>query len=196
MQTYSLKCYKCNVTQNDNSISRIFCEKGCNELLICQDISPMKQDPLQSMKDDEESFSLGEGSTPLIPLNKIGKRLGLEKLFAKLEFMSPTGSFKDRGSSLVINIARKERVAEFVEDSSGNAGASLSAYAGATDIKAHILSLIVPEKVNLIKSLFLEQNYTKYQDQGKILLLKQRNFLKKMIFLIYLIIYRHIFLKV
>ena len=138
MQTYSLKCYKCNVTQNDNSISRIFCEKGCNELLICEDISPMKQDPLQSMRDDEESFSLGEGSTPLIPLNKIGKRLGLEKLFAKLEFMSPTGSFKDRGSSLVINIARKERVAEFVEDSSGNAGASLSAYAGATDIKAHI----------------------------------------------------------
>ena len=69
------------------------------------------------MRDDEESFSLGEGSTPLIPLNKIGKRLGLEKLFAKLEFMSPTGSFKDRGSSLVINIARKERVEEFVEDS-------------------------------------------------------------------------------
>ncbi|GIS31079.1 MAG: hypothetical protein Ct9H90mP2_14620 [Dehalococcoidia bacterium] len=75
MQTYSLKCYKCNVTQNDNSISRIFCEKGCNELLICKNFSNETR-PLQTMRGDEESFSLGEGSTPLIPLNKIGKRLG------------------------------------------------------------------------------------------------------------------------
>lgn len=142
MQSYSLKCYKCNVVQKDNSISRIFCENGCSELLVCEDISKLKQDPLVSLKNDKESFTLGEGNTPIIPLEKIGRKLGLNNLFAKLEFMSPTGSFKDRGSSLVINIAKKEKVSEFVEDSSGNAGASLSAYAGASNIKAHIF---VPE---------------------------------------------------
>ena len=70
--------------------------------------------------------------------------------------MSPTGSFKDRELSCN-KYCRKERVAEFVEDSSGNAGASLSAYAGATDIKAHIFVPDSAEKVNLIKYLFLEQ---------------------------------------
>ncbi len=142
MQSYSLKCYKCNVIQNDNSIKRIYCEKGCNELLVCEDISEKRIDPLVSIKNDPESFSLGEGNTPIIPLQKIGRKLGLSNLFAKLEFMSPTGSFKDRGSSLVINVARKEKVSQFVEDSSGNAGASLSAYAGASNINAHIF---VPE---------------------------------------------------
>ena len=138
MQSYSLKCYKCKQVQEDNSISRIYCEKGCNELLVCEDISKNCIDPLDSLKNDKESFTLGEGHTPIIPLKKIGIKLGLNNLFAKLEFMSPTGSFKDRGSSLVINIAKKEKVSEFVEDSSGNAGASLSAYAGASNIKAHI----------------------------------------------------------
>ena len=138
MQSYILKCYKCGTIQKDNSISTLYCQEGCKELLICEDISKQKINPLESIIQTKNSISLGEGNTPLIKINKIGKRLGLNNLFAKLEYMSPTASFKDRGSALVINIAKNENVKEFVEDSSGNAGASLSAFAANANIKAHI----------------------------------------------------------
>ena len=138
MKKYSLNCSICDITQSNNSISNIFCDLNCKALLYCDDVSKNKINPIESIKNSINSISLGEGNTPLVKLEKIGEKLGLDKLFAKLEFMSPTGSFKDRGSALVMNIAKKEKVKEFVEDSSGNAGASLSAYAAAANIKAHI----------------------------------------------------------
>ncbi len=83
-------------------------------------------------------MSLGEGDTPVIELPRAAEELGLARLWAKLEFESPTGSFKDRGSSVLISVARERGVTEFVEDSSGNAGASLAAYAAAAGIRAHV----------------------------------------------------------
>ena len=83
-------------------------------------------------------MSLGEGRTPLVSLWRTAKYLGLGSLSAKLEFVSPTGSFKDRGSAALISAAVAESITEFAEDSSGNAGASLAAYAAAAGIKAHI----------------------------------------------------------
>ena len=82
--------------------------------------------------------SLGEGDTPIVELRRTAKTLGLGKLWAKMEMMAPTGSFKDRGSAVLISMAKAEGVGEFAEDSSGNAGASLSAYAAAAGMKAHI----------------------------------------------------------
>ena len=57
---------------------------------------------------------------------------------AKLEFLSPTGSFKDRGAAMLVAGARAFGVREFVEDSSGNAGAALAAYGAAAGMRAHI----------------------------------------------------------
>ncbi len=84
--------------------------------------------------------SLGEGNTPCVLLPAIGERMGLEKLLAKLEFLNPTGSFKDRGTAVMMSLARELGVAEIVEDSSGNAGASVSAYAARAGIKSHIFA--------------------------------------------------------
>ena len=84
--------------------------------------------------------TLGEGGTPCVSLNSISKELGLENLVAKLEFMNPTGSFKDRGTSIMMSVAREQGVREIVEDSSGNAGASVSAYAARAGIRAHIFA--------------------------------------------------------
>ena len=138
MKKYSLNCSICDVRQSNNSISNIFCDCNRKALLYCEDISINNINPIESIKNSKNLISLGEGNTPLVKLEKIGEKLGLNKLFAKLEFMSPTGSFKDRGSALVVSVAKREKVKEFVEDSSGNAGASLSAYAAAANIKAHI----------------------------------------------------------
>jgi len=80
--------------------------------------------------------SLGEGNTPCVPLDRVGSRLGLERLYAKLEYLNPTGSFKDRGTSAMLSMVRELGFQEVVEDSSGNAGASLAAYAARGGIRA------------------------------------------------------------
>ena len=74
-------------------------------------------------------ISLGEGDTPSIRLESVGKQLGLDNLYAKLEYLNPTGSFKDRGTSVMLSVLKELGFSEAVDDSSGNAGASLSAYA-------------------------------------------------------------------
>ncbi|MAF37851.1 MAG: hypothetical protein CL696_03050 [Chloroflexi bacterium] len=80
--------------------------------------------------------TLGEGDTPSIQLTTLYARL--PKLYAKLEFLNPTGSFKDRGTATMLSVAAEHGVTELVEDSSGNAGASVSAYAARAGIKSHI----------------------------------------------------------
>ena len=84
--------------------------------------------------------SLGEGNTPLVWDTYKGQRVGL-----KLESLNPTGSFKDRGSAVLVGLLLQRGVKEVVEDSSGNAGASLAAYAA----QAGLLSRIyVPESAS------------------------------------------------
>ena len=88
-----------------------------------------------------EPFSLGEGGTPTLSINDERMHVtgqGDLRLELKLEYLAPTGSFKDRGSAMLIAAARAHGIDEFVEDSSGNAGASLAAYAAAAGIRAHI----------------------------------------------------------
>ena len=88
--------------------------------------------------DSGSTVSLGEGNTPCLDLPALGKLLGLRRLIAKAEYQNPTGSFKDRGTSVMMSVAREQGVTEIVEDSSGNAGASVSAYAVRAGISAHV----------------------------------------------------------
>lgn len=88
----------------------------------------------------EIAVDLGEGRTPLVKLDRLATELGIASLSAKLEFCSPTGSFKDRGSAVLVSAAAEEGIDEFVEDSSGNAGASMSAYAARAGMQAHIFA--------------------------------------------------------
>jgi len=78
-------------------------------------------------------ITLGEGNTPLIWSEVFGKKVGF-----KLESLNPTGSFKDRGTSVLLSWLAAAGVTEAVEDSSGNAGASFAAYAARSGIKARI----------------------------------------------------------
>jgi threonine synthase len=78
-------------------------------------------------------ISLGEGWTPLVRRDW----QGTEVLF-KLESQMPTGSFKDRGTAVMINHLLEVGVGAIHEDSSGNAGASVATYAAACDIPCRI----------------------------------------------------------
>ena len=97
--------------------------------------------------------SMGEGNTPCARLAALGRQLGLAELYAKLEFLNPTGSFKDRGTAIMMSVAKELGVIEMVEDSSGNAGASVAAYAARAGIKAHIFAPAgaPPAKIQQIK---------------------------------------------
>ena len=87
-----------------------------------------------------EKVTLGEGWTPLVEFSN--------GVFFKLESLNPTGSFKDRGSATLISALHrkmKQVGAYIAEDSSGNAGASMAAYAARAGLKAKIF---VPERVS------------------------------------------------
>jgi threonine synthase len=77
--------------------------------------------------------SLGEGDTPLVMAETLGRQVAF-----KLEYLNPTGSFKDRGTAPLAAMLLSRGVAEAVEDSSGNAGASFAAYAARAGIKARV----------------------------------------------------------
>ncbi len=81
-----------------------------------------------------EKVTLGEGLTPLVPV-----RPGL---WCKLEYVSPTRSFKDRGAAVMLCGAADQGVEHVVVDSSGNAGAAVAAYCGHAGMGAEVF---VPE---------------------------------------------------
>jgi threonine synthase len=81
---------------------------------------------------------MGEGHTPVVKLDAIGRRLGLTRLYAKLEYRNPTGSFKDRGAAMLVSMLKAHGVTRVAEDSSGNAGAAVAACAARAGIKATI----------------------------------------------------------
>jgi threonine synthase len=68
-------------------------------------------------------ISLGEGMTPLVAAPD------LPGVLLKIDYMMPTGSFKDRGAVLLAALARQLAVPRMIADSSGNAGTAIAAYA-------------------------------------------------------------------
>jgi threonine synthase len=78
-------------------------------------------------------ITLGEGDTPLI-----WSEVGDHRVAFKSEYLNPTGSFKDRGTSLLVSLLSFNEVTSVIDDSSGNAGASLAAYAARAGLKAKI----------------------------------------------------------
>lgn len=81
-----------------------------------------------------EPVTMGEGLTPLVERAWRGR----PALF-KLEWFAPTGSFKDRGATVMISTLRQQGITHVLEDSSGNGGAAIAAYAAAAGLKAKIL---------------------------------------------------------
>jgi threonine synthase len=95
--------------------------------------------------DSVRRISLGEGCTPLIESDWNGVPVRF-----KLEWFNPTGSFKDRGASVMLSHLAAQGATRVLEDSSGNGGAAVSAYAAAAGISAKI---IVPAATSAAKVL-------------------------------------------
>ena len=83
----------------------------------------------------DEPITMGEGCTPLLRRTLHGAPALL-----KCESFMPTGSFKDRGASVMLSLLRAQGIREVLEDSSGNGGAAVSAYAAAGGMHATIMA--------------------------------------------------------
>jgi threonine synthase len=92
-------------------------------------------------------ISLGEGCTPLVEADWNGIPLHF-----KCEWFSPTGSFKDRGASVMLSLLREQGVTEVLEDSSGNGGAAIACYAAAGGMRSTILAPASASPAKLLQS--------------------------------------------
>jgi threonine synthase len=97
---------------------------------------------------DMQMVTLGEGNTPLIDSQIEGCKVAW-----KLEYLNPTGSYKDRGSAVLLSFIKNRGAKLAVEDSSGNAGASFAAYAARAGIKARVF---VPQSASGPKRVQIE----------------------------------------
>ena len=88
--------------------------------------------------DDVELVTLGEGSTPLLGAPRLSKRLHMD-VWLKWEGANPTGSFKDRGMTVAVTLAKAEGVSAVVCASTGNTAASSAAYAARAGLPALVL---------------------------------------------------------
>jgi threonine synthase len=85
-----------------------------------------------------EPVSLGEGGTPLLQARRFGEKLGMRSLWIKDESQNPTQSFKARGMSVAVSMAKHLGATKLAVPSAGNAGGALAAYAARAGLEAHI----------------------------------------------------------
>ncbi len=97
----------------------------------------------------DRNLSLGEGGTPLVPLERLRRKWRLPPLFAKNETMNPTQSFKDRGTSVAVQRAVALGIRKIGTVSTGNMAASTAAYGAKAGLEVFIFLKedSTPEKV-------------------------------------------------
>ncbi|MFA9452396.1 MAG: threonine synthase [Candidatus Aminicenantaceae bacterium] len=87
----------------------------------------------------DRSLHLGEGDTPLLPLNRLTKRLHLPPVLVKNEMLNPTASFKDRGTVVSVHMAKSRGLSRIGTVSTGNMAASTAAYGARAGMETFIL---------------------------------------------------------
>ncbi len=148
-----LECTKCGAHLSADS-SRNVCPQDAGILFPRYDLQSLKQtfkpDSLRGREaslwryrevlPDVEPITLGEGFTPLLPSREF------PNVWIKDEGLNPTGSFKARGITVAVSVAKALGLRKLAMPSAGNAGSALAAYAAAAGLEAHIF---MPQDVPL-----------------------------------------------
>ena len=100
---------------------------------------------------DENVVSLGEGYTPLVHASRLGAQLGLNHLYIKDEGQNPTQSFKARGMTAAVSMAKELGAKKLAVPSAGNAAGALAAYAARAGLEAHIFMPKDTPRANVIE---------------------------------------------
>jgi threonine synthase len=150
----ALLCPRCG---NEGTSPAIFQCGVCNSILeVKVDVGHLTRVDLQAMLQSRDRtiwrwfdffpiesrasiVSLGEGFTPLIHASRLGENLGLSRLYLKNDTVLPTGSLKDRSNSVGISKAKELAFTTATVMSTGNAAASVAAYAAAAGIRSVVM---------------------------------------------------------
>jgi threonine synthase len=100
---------------------------------------------------EENIVSLGEGWTPLLRAERLGKQLGIDQLYIKDESQNPTQSFKARGMSVAVSMARELDARKLAVPSAGNAAGALAAYAAHAGLECFIFMPKDTPRANVVE---------------------------------------------
>ena len=103
------------------------------------------------VKNAADIVTLGEGWTPLLPAPRLGAKHGLSRLFIKDEAQNPTASFKARGMTTAVSMAKQYGLKKLAAPPAGNAAGALAAYAARAGMEAHLFMPRDTPKANLIE---------------------------------------------
>lgn len=109
---------------------------------------------------DLDPVTLGEGGTPLLELPTLGRNLGLHRLLGKNEALNPTASFKDRGMTAAVSMARALGASSLAAPSAGNAGGALAAYGARAGLPVHIAMPVDVPSANQLEAQMCGANVT------------------------------------
>lgn len=155
-QVRSLYCAKCDKEYSLSSIKTY--ATCCNQPLVVrfdlnpgttkeiihsEDMTMWRYTQLLPVLNKKNIVSLGEGMTPILPLQKLSDKYGLAGVVMKDETYNPTGSFKARGISLAVSKAKEFNINRCIISTAGNAGGALAAYCAKASIEC---TVIMPDK--------------------------------------------------
>ncbi len=101
---------------------------------------------------EENIVSLGEGWTPLLTAERLGASTGVDdELYIKDESQNPTQSFKARGMTAAVSMAKELGVTKLAVPSAGNAAGALAAYAARAGLEAHIFMPRDTPRANVVE---------------------------------------------
>jgi threonine synthase len=153
-EKYSLYCPECG-ERFDPTQPQTYCPKCASPIVARYDLAALRGSltkeaisahprgmwrwhELLPVLDPKYQFTLGEGDTPLLRVDRTGAELGLMNLYVKDESGNATGSFKARGLAAAVSKAVELGIREFVIPTAGNAGGALAAYAARAGCTAHV----------------------------------------------------------
>jgi threonine synthase len=133
---------KGNDRPNPGALKWLWRERRCSSEVLDHSGVWRFRELLPILDNFGNAVTLQEGNTPLYPLLRAAKALGVDQLYAKHQGMNPTGSFKDTGMTAAMSVAR-ERGFEWVAcASTGNTSAAMAAYAARAGLRCLVL---IPE---------------------------------------------------
>ncbi|HXL86437.1 MAG TPA: threonine synthase [Gemmatimonadaceae bacterium] len=106
---------------------------------------------LLPVRREDNIVTLGEGWTPLLHAKTLGESLGLSELYIKDESLNPTQSFKARGMSVAVSMAKELGAKKLAAPSAGNAAGALAAYCAHARIGAYLLMPRDTPRANIIE---------------------------------------------
>ena len=154
------ECSKCGATFMAETAQNV-CSKDGGPLYVRYDLAALRRNTSResvnagpksmwryaAVLPDAEPVTLGEGFTPMLPSRKHSN------LLIKDDGLNPTGSFKARGMSTALTMARHYGLTKLAAPSAGNAGGALAAYAAAAGLEAYVF---MPKDVPIANRLEVE----------------------------------------